>query len=80
MKGARKIMNDEIVICANLQIDNPIYLCVTPDGKFFTCTIGKNGDQFLLENISFICKEESMKFVAQITQESMSFIQGIVEK
>ncbi|MDD6070429.1 MAG: hypothetical protein PUC12_06385 [Clostridiales bacterium] len=73
-------MNNGVVICANLQVDNPVYLCVTPQGQFYTCTVGKVDGHFFDENISFVTKEEAMKFVAQITQEAMSIIHGTVPK
>lgn len=73
------MMNDE-VICVNTQAENPIYLCATQKGEFYTCTVGCQEGSYYSENIIPISQEDAMRFVASITRDAMSVILEIAEK
>ncbi len=74
------MMNGDEVICVNLQAENPIYLCVTQKGKFYTCTVGCQEGSFYSDNIIPISSGDAMIFVASITRDAMKIIQRIAEK
>lgn len=66
--------NFETVIFADIQTEEPRFLCLRNDGELYICAVGKNGDQFLEKDVEIVTEQEAMIFVANASTIARNMI------
>lgn len=69
-------MKGDVTICGDLQAELPVFLCATPQGKLYTCTVGVKDRQPVEENICYITKSDAMVFVAKVARKAIKSIEA----
>lgn len=70
-------MNNDygILIFADLQADEPQYLCLRENGELYVCNVAKTGETFVEKNTHELSTQEAMTFVADSFRRAMDTIQ-----
>ena len=75
MEGIIKTMsNYGTVIFADMQMNEPKYLCLRDNGELYMCTVEKNRAEFVETNVSELTEQAAMLFVANSTRKAMEAI------
>ena len=54
------------VIFADMQMNEPKYLCLRDNGELYMCTVEKNRAEFVETNVSELTEQAAMLFVANV--------------
>lgn len=66
--------NSVTVIFADIQTEEPRFLCLRDDGVLYICAVGKNGNQFLEKEVEIVTEQEAMIFVANASTKAKNMI------
>lgn len=62
------------VIFADIQTEEPRFLCHRDNGELYICAVGKNGDQFFEKDVETVTEQEAMIFIANASTIARNMI------
>jgi hypothetical protein len=76
MEGGKITMdNYGIIICADLNNDEPQYLCLRENGELYVCKVDKDKGKFIEKDICVLTMQEAMMFASNSFCKTMLIIQ-----